>query len=74
MQLRVKTLYRSGMSKIINVIWALEIAAAIGLGIATTFSITSTLDLYYTCHLSKKQLADSSHSSWSQIRSHMRSE
>jgi hypothetical protein len=39
MQLRIKTLYRRNMSTIINILWGIEIVAAVAIGIMTTYSI-----------------------------------
>ncbi len=39
MQLRIKTLYRKKITKIINILWGLQLLTAAGLGGSTTFSI-----------------------------------
>jgi hypothetical protein len=39
MQLRIKTLYRRKMSTIINILWGLEIVAAVAIAIVSTYFI-----------------------------------
>ena len=45
MQLRIKTLYRQKITKIINILWGLQLLSAAALGGSTTFSIKGTIVL-----------------------------
>lgn len=39
MQLRIKTLYRENMTTLINILWSIEILAAIAIGTVITYLI-----------------------------------
>jgi hypothetical protein len=43
MQLRIKTLYRKNMSTAINILWGIEIVAAITIGSVTTYYIEGNI-------------------------------